>query len=143
MIKKIKAIFESYMIRPMIYMCVTKISVAVVLSMLWNYWFNKDGYFSFVEHAFFVVAVFFLMLAWFQYLRLDGITMERLFGPKKKKKKKENRHKEKDIADFADEKIISFAELEDDERMVCRLLTDLICFILFLIPSLIAAIIVS
>ncbi len=136
MIKKIKEIFEPYMIRPMIYMCVMKGSTALVLAMLWNYWFNGEGHFSFVEHAFFTAAVFFLMLAWFQYLRLDGVSLGTLTAGRKKKEK---RHRSKDIADFADEKIISFDELEPEERNVCRLLTDLICAVLFLVPSLIAA----
>ena len=36
MIKKIRAVFEKYMIRPMLYQCATKISIALVLCLLWD-----------------------------------------------------------------------------------------------------------
>jgi hypothetical protein len=45
-----------------------------------------------------------------------------------------------DIVDFADEKIISFDELDEDEKNVCRLLGDLICGIIFTVLALIALI---
>lgn len=140
MIKKIKNIFQSYMIRPMIYQSVTKIVIALVLALLWNRFFNPYGIYSIVKDCFFVVGLFFFMLAWFQYLRLDGMRIHHLLEGHKKKKRKKI-HITKDIADFADEKIISFDELEDDEKIVCRFLGDLGCGFLFLIPSLIAFII--
>lgn len=57
------------------------------------------------------------------------------FWRKKKEKKKKKQHFTKDIVDFADEKIISFSELSDEERVVCRFLGDLLCAALFLIPA--------
>lgn len=136
MIKKIKKIFQPYMIRPTVYQCVTKISIALALALLWNRFINVEGVFSMLRDAFLVAGVFFIMLAWFQYLRLDGLRMSRVSDDEKKKKKK--RHISKDIVDYADEKIISFSELEDDERMVCRLTSDVVCGLLFLIPALVA-----
>ena len=135
MIKKIKKIFQPYMIRPTVYQCVTKISIALALALLWNRFINVEGVFSMVRDAFLVAGVFFFMLAWFQYLRMDGLKMSRVSDEEKKKKKK--RHISKDIVDYADEKIISFSELEDDERMVCRLISDVVCGLLFLIPALV------
>ena len=135
MIKKIRDTFKDYMIRPMIYQCGTKISIAVVLCLLWNRFINIWKYYTMLESAFFVVALFFFLFAWFQYLRLDGIRPGHLFGRAKKKKKK---HVTKSIVDFADEKIISFSELEDDEKIVVRLIGDLICGLLFLVISVVA-----
>ena len=87
MIKKICTIFQNYMIRPMLYQCATKISVALVLCLLWNRFINREQYYSMVENAFFVAGAFFLALAWFQYLRLDGARIRHLLEEKKEKKK--------------------------------------------------------
>lgn len=137
MIKKVIKIFQPYMIRPTVYQCATKLSVALVLALLWDRFINVDGIFAMVRDAFLVVGIFFVMLAWFQYLRLDGLKLSKASSENKKKK----RHITKDIVDFADEKIISFAELDDEERLVCRLLGDVVCGILFLVPSLVAMIV--
>ena len=134
MIKKIRTIFEKYMIRPMLYQCATKVSIALVLSLLWDRFINRAQYYSLVEFAFFVAGAFFLALAWFQYLRLDGARIHHLMEEKQEKKKKKQ-HFTKDIVDFADEKVISFSELSDEERIVCRFLGDLLCAVLFLIPA--------
>lgn len=134
MIKKIRTIFEKYMIRPMLYQCATKVSIALVLCLLWDRFINREQYYSLVEFAFFIAGAFFLALAWFQYLRLDGARIHHLMEEKQEKKKKKQ-HFTKDIVDFADEKIISFSELSDDERIVCRFLGDLLCAVLFLIPA--------
>lgn len=135
MFKRIVKIFQPYMIRPTLYQCATKLSIALVLALLWNRFLNVDGVFSVVRDAFLVAGLFFIMLAWFQYLRLDGLKISRTSAEDKKKKK---RHITKDIVDFADEKIISFAELDDEERIVCRLLGDVVCSLLFLLPALVA-----
>ena len=134
MIKKIRTIFEKYMIRPMLYQCATKVSIALVLCLLWDRFINREQYYSLVEFAFFVAGAFFLALAWFQYLRLDGARIHHLMEEKQEKKKKKQ-HFTKDIVDFADEKVISFSELSDEERIVCRFLGDLLCAVLFLIPA--------
>lgn len=138
MIQKIRKIYQPYMIRPTIYQSATKISVALVLALLWDRYINLNGIFSVVRDAFLVVGIFFFMLAWFQYLRLDGLKITRTSTEDTGKKKS---HITKDIVDFADEKIISFAELEPEERIVCRLLGDVLCGLLFLIPALVALLI--
>ena len=138
MIKKILKIYQPYMVRPTIYQCATKISVALVLALLWDRFINQEGLLFVVRDAFLVVGIFFIMLAWFQYLRLDGLKVDRTSNSEQKKKK---RHITKDIVDFADEKIVSFAELEDEERIVCRLTGNVVCGLLFLIPALVAMVV--
>lgn len=135
MIKKIRMIFQKYMIRPMLYQCVAKFAVAMVLCLLWDKFLNQGGYRSLAENALFVAGCIFLMLAWIQYLRLDGVRIHHLLEEKEEKKKK---HIIKDMVDFVDEKVIPFGELDDDERIVCRFLGDLLCALVCLIPSLIA-----
>lgn len=140
MIEKIKDTFEPYMIRPIIYQSVTRISIGFTLALLWDRYINTAGLLSMVEHAFFVVGMFFLAFAWLQYLRLDGVTLHHLLE-EKQIKKKPKRHATADIADFADEKIISFDELEPEEKTICLLFSNLICMVIFMGPAIVAMVI--
>lgn len=136
MIKKIRRIFKRYMIRPMVYQSVTKLSVALVLCLLWDRFLNRGHFYSIVESAFFVAGCCFILLAWIQYLRLDGVRIHHLMEEKQEHKKRP--HVTKDIVDFVDEKIISFGELADEEQIVCRFLGDLLCAAICIVPSLVA-----
>ena len=55
----------------------------------------------------------------------------------KKRKRKEKKHVKKDIADFVDEKIVSFDELEEEEKVVVNLLSNFISGLIFVLISLI------
>lgn len=124
---------KNYMIRPIIYKTVTKISVGVVLALLWDRFINRNQMLSIVEYAFFCIGVIMMALAWFQYLKLDGL---RFLIPRNQKKKKPK--KQRDIVDFVDEKIVSFDELEPEEQTVCKLCSDLLGGLALMIPALIA-----
>ena len=87
----------------------------------------------------FVAGFYFVVLAWMEYLKMDGVKVHFLLE-ERQKKKKPKRHSQADIADFADEKVISFEELEADERIVCKFLSDIICFAIFMVPSIVALI---
>lgn len=140
MIEKLKKIFDpDYMIRPLVYQAFTKIGVAFVFILLWSKFTGRVGAREILVNLFFVTGAIYLMLLWFQYLRLDGIQLKGIVY--KRKRKKPIRNGLTDIADFADEKILSFAELEDDERMVVRFLSDLVAAIFYLVPALIAYIV--
>ena len=139
LISKIRNTFQDYMIRPTIYKCVTKISIAFTASLLWERYIGKCGMRGMVEQAFFVAGFYFVVLSWMEYLKMDGVKVHFLLE-ERQKKKKPKRHSQADIADFADEKVISFEELEEDERIVCKFLSDIICFAVFMVPSIIVLI---
>lgn len=136
MIGKVKKTFRSYMIHPLIYQVITKGAVVVVLALLWDRFVNQQGRLSMVRDGYLVLGLIFLMLAWFQYLSLDDVSVKHLFGTNQKKKAKRNGTS--DIADYADEKIISFSELEDEERTIVRLLADVLTGSIFILIALIA-----
>ena len=138
-VKKMKSIYQPYMLRPTIYQCVTKGSIALAIALLWGKFINTDGIYHIVRDAFFVAGIFFFACVWFQYLRIDGLRIDH--APKAEKKKEKKGFLSKDIVDFADEKIVSFAELEDDEQIVCRMLSNAICGCIFFIPALISLVI--
>ena len=136
MIKKIKNIFKQYMIRPLLYKTVTKCFVAFVICLLWDRFINTSDAMSMTQDVFFIVGMIFALLSWFQYLRLDGFSIHHLLEEKKKTPRK--KHARKDIVDFVDEKIVSFHELDDDERVVVVLFSNLISGFIFVMISLIA-----
>ncbi len=136
MIKKIKKIFKGYMVRPLIYKTIMKCSVVLVIVLLWDRFVNTSKTMSVIEDAFFIVGMIFVLFSWFQYLRLDGFSIHHLLEEKKKTPKK--KHAKKDIVDFVDEKIVSFSELEEDERVVVVLLSNLISGLIFVVISIVA-----
>ena len=76
--------------------------------------------------------------AWVDYLRLDGVTIHHLAEEFKDMGKKKKRHATKSIVDYADERIVSFEELEPEERIFCSLLSNLVLGLPLVVISLIA-----
>ena len=121
------------MVRPMIYKTVTKSVIVLVICLLWDRFVNVSSSMSLVKDAFFVVGFIWMLFAWFQYLKLDGYTVQYVFKDKRKKKEK---HVQRDIVDYVDEKIISFEELEEDEKTVVNMFSNLIAGGIFVVISL-------
>lgn len=130
MMRRITGLYKPYMIRPIIYKTATKVSIALTVVLLWNYWINTKSFMS-LGDGFFAVGLVVTLFSWFSFLKLDGIRVD-LRGNHKEKKKKHRIH---DIIDYADEKIISFDELEPNEQEACKLASSFITGILFLVVS--------
>lgn len=112
---------KSYMIRPILYLCAGKWAAAAAFALVWNRFFNPGGQRP-LSWAFAALAAVFVGLAWLQYLKRDGVSIHYLFEDKREKKKK---HPKRDIVDYVDEKITALADLEEDERILCRLISNL------------------
>ena len=134
--KKILAIYKAYMVRPILYQCVTRCAVALAAVLVWDR-FVPSSLLA-VRDGCLAAAVILLMMAWFVYLKLDGMMVHHLLEDRRKKKKKSKRRVGGDIADYVDEHIVSFDELEEGEQTACRLAGDLLAAALFLAASLIA-----
>lgn len=134
--KKILAIYKAYMVRPILYQCVTRCAVALAAALVWDR-FVPSSLLA-VRDGCLAAAVILLMMAWFVYLKLDGMMVHHLLEDRRKKKKKSKRRVGGDIADYVDEHIVSFDELEEGEQTACRLAADLLAAALFLAASLIA-----
>lgn len=130
--KEIFGIYKKYMFRPILYKTVTKLVIAIVLVLLWDRYINTFGLPA-AEYGCFCIGGIIFLMAWFEYLRLDGMGISHLNDKKQKKKKK--RHSSSDMADFVDEQVVSYSELEPEERALCRLLSDLLCGGILLIPG--------
>ena len=110
--KKILAIYKAYMVRPILYQCVTRCAVALAAVLVWDR-FVPSSLLA-VRDGCLAAAVILLMMAWFVYLKLDGMMVHHLLEDRRKKKKKSKRRVGGDIADYVDEHIVSFDELEEE-----------------------------
>ena len=128
--KKLVSMYQKYMFRPILYKSVTRVSVVAVLMLLWDRYVS-DGTFTMWQAPALLLGVVLLAWAWVNYLRLDGEEFKDM-GKKKKF------HSTKSIVDFADERIVSFEELEPEERTYCSMLSNLILGGALLIIGLIA-----
>lgn len=136
--KKIIAIYKPYMIRPVIYQCVTKCAIALAAVLVWSR--LVSGPLQAARDGCLAAGIILLMMAWFAYLKLDGMMVHHLMEDRKKTKKKRKRLLRGDIADYMDEHIIGFDELDEGEQSACRLAADLAGALVFLLASLIAGV---
>jgi hypothetical protein len=117
----------------MIYKIATKSSIVLVLALLWDRFVNISNRMSLRKDVFFIIGLIWMLFAWFQYLKLDGYTIQYVFRDKRERKVK--KHIQKDIVDFVDEKIISFGELEEDEKVLVNLLSNVITGLIYVLIS--------
>ena len=124
--------FQKYMIRPILHMLFTRAILALTAALLWNEYVKLDAARPMRSYAFLFFGAFFLVMGWMAYLRLDGVKApvfdKRLFEWKRKPKRIKG-----DLIDFVDEDVVSFDELEADEKDLCRLIANLACGAVFLI----------
>ena len=131
--KSKRGLFQKYMIRPTVYKAFSRFILALTASLLWDRFVNM-GERSMRAWAFLFFGLLFLISAWLCYLRLDGVKMPRLKKPEIKKKPIRTYG---DIPDYIDEEIISFDELEEDERDLCCLIADVVLGVAFMVLSLV------
>ena len=109
--------FKPYLFHPVLYKTVTRTSIVAVLMLLWE---------RYVSDGTFTIWVVLLIWAWIDYMRLDGLTIHHLLEEFKGQGKQKKFHSTRSIIDYADEKIVSFEELEPEERTYCSMLSNLL-----------------
>lgn len=118
-----------------LYQAATRFGFSMLVCLLWDRLANPTNI-DLNHFAFFFMAVFFVLLTWLTYLRIDGLRMPQLkMDFLKKIKKKVIRSSYTDMSDYADEEIVSFDDLEDDEKIRVRLYANALCALIYLIIS--------
>ena len=125
----------SYLIQPTIYKITSRAFLGITFSLLWNHFTNKNETYIMVEKAFCFVGVVLLTMAWFSYLKLDGISIG--MARKGNKGKDKSGHQSKSIIDFLEEDVTS-DELEEEDEILSAMIANIFTGICFLIPSIIA-----
>ena len=129
----LKKHWKRYMLRPLIYKTFTRFVLALTVALLWDNYVRLDPMIPRKMFAFFFLSVYFVLCAWLVHMRMDGLRLPRFRFPIRRKHDPVRTYG--DMMDYTDEEIVSFDELEDDEKDICSLLANLICFALFLILS--------
>ena len=131
--KKLLEKYTKILIRPILYRSITWGSIALAAALVWERFMGMKSFLSVGRDIFFIIGVFFLALAWFYYLKIDGIRPPKLKTDEMKKKPKRLGYG--DIIDFADEHVVTFDELSDEEQDLCKLATNIILGCVFLLIS--------
>ena len=86
------------------------------------------------------VGIILMAGAWFSYLHLDGLTpidtAKKKFGVKNKKKKTKQ-SMGGDIADYLDEEIVPYEELDESEKAACQMAAFLISGMILVIAGIV------
>lgn len=127
---------KTYMLKPLIYKIITRISIGLAIALLWSRFINTNKSFSIIKDSFFFLGVYFLGMAWFNYLKLDGF---KISLPKKKSKSKNNINFN---IFFREEKLESVDVLEEDEETLLALISNLLIGVFFILFSIIGIIII-
>ena len=123
--KRFLKLLKPPVIRKIVYSLVSKIVIALAIILLWDRLLNQKSVhpWGIVDTGFFALSIWFVIGTWIQYLALDGF---RPFHSLRSRKK------ERSINAWEEE------ELEEDEMQAARLCSNLLTALFFLIPSLIA-----
>ena len=136
MFTRLRKHFFRGMVRPIVYQTFTRSVIALTICLAYdrvvNLWQNQP---SRLGWALIVAGVFYAVMAWMAYLRLDGIHTPTFDRKLFLRKKGPVIMSYGDMIDHVDDEIIPFDELEPDEKDICLLLSNLICAAIFLIAS--------
>ena len=136
--KKVKKIWRKGMIRPFIYMTFTRFILSLFIALMVDSFLFPSVGRDLRETLFLLGAVIFLICVWIAWLRLDGIRLPKFMMLRLNPKKKPSKMLYGDMIDYVNERPPeTFEDLEDEEKDVCILLADTICFILFLLIGLV------
>ena len=129
---KRKGIYHKYMLRPIIYLAAYRLMLSVIFLFILVR-FVKHGPAPSLVCGF--LAVFFALLAYLVYLRMDGLRIPRVkyIRPKKKQDPLRSFGAMSDHVD--DDPGVSFEELEADERDFCSFAANVINLAIFLAAS--------
>lgn len=131
MLKKIRTIYHRTLLRPMIYMATNRFLIALIVLLLADR-FIAGAHIKMFAAVF--LGVFFALLAWIAYLRLDEVRLPKPLMKRVNIRKKPVRSYG-DMIDHIDEKPVTFDELEDDEKDVCCLGADALCCAIYVALS--------
>lgn len=126
---KLFRIYQRYMLRPLLYMTAKRLMLALIFLLGWLR-FVPEGPAPVQITAF--LTVLFALLAYFVWLRLDGMRIPRMkyIQPHRKNPLRSVG----DMADHTDDAPpVSFDELEEDERDFCSLMANAVNALLFLV----------
>lgn len=135
--RTIKALYRAWMLRPILYRTLSKSLTALAAMLCWERFFN-NGLLHTYRDVGLIAAIVLLVMAWVNYLRLDGVVVHHMM--EERKRKPHRRHRTKDMIDFTEEPVDPEGEMSREENWLCGLLSSLAAGVLFLLLSLVATV---
>ena len=137
----LKKQYHRYMIRPIVTKTITRTLIGLVIVLLWDKYVNVERIgVSRLGFGLGAVGIILMADAWFSYLHLDGLTpidtAKKKFGVKNKKKKTKQ-SMGGDIADYLDEEIVPYEELDESEKAACQMAAFLISGMILVIAGIV------
>lgn len=132
---KRKGIYHKYMLRPIIYLAAFRLMLSLIFLLILVRFVNHGPAPSLVCGF---LAVFFALLAYLVYLRMDGLRIPRVKYIRPRKKSDPMRSFGGMSDHVNDGPGVSFEELEADERDFCSFIASIINLAIFLVASFIS-----
>ena len=120
------------LLRPLIYMAANRFLAALVLLLFYNRFLASP--LALPGSAAVLLALALALAAWLVYLRMDGAHIPRMKNVRFRRRKDPLRNYT-DISDHIDDAPPTADDLEDDERDLISLLSNLFCLAIFAVLS--------
>ena len=120
------------LLRPLIYMAANRFLAALVLLLFYNRFLASP--LALPGSAAVLLALAFALASWLVYLRMDGAHIPRMKNVRFRRRKDPLRNYT-DISDHIDDAPPTADDLEDDERDLISLLSNLFCLAIFAVLS--------
>jgi len=117
------------MIRPIIYKTTARLMYMLTLILLWNHFLNQSP--EGLSTALALAALLFCAGFWAASMRRDGWHIPSLPSLKPRPKDRADMAYG-DMIDHVDEPVVTFEELDEDEKNICLMVADIICAVIFL-----------
>lgn len=135
MLKRMKSIWQRYMLRPTIYKIARRVMICLCVCLAWDQFVNQGKSPAGLATSFLFMAMFLAVAGWMSYLKLDGMKVpqfdKKLFDWGKKPDRNTG-----DMADHMDqEPVVDYDDLEDDEQNLCLCIANFASAAGFLIAS--------
>lgn len=130
--KNPRILWQRSLLRPLIYMTTNRFLAALALLLLYNRFLA--GPLALPGTAALLLALAFALAAWLVHLRMDGAHIPRMKNMRFPRRKDPLRNYT-DISDHIDDAPPTADDLEDDERDLISLLSNLFCLTAFAVLS--------
>ena len=134
---KFKKMFTAEIGRPIFYKAFYKFVLALVPILIWDRFLNVNKFFGIFDTGFFIAGAVYLMLAWMNYLKLDGLSVKGFFMFKNTGENKAQK-KTGSFMDYVQQDIPDYDDLSDEDKLLTKFGANLSIGLIFIIVSLIA-----
>ncbi len=135
MLKWLRAHFARHMVRALIYKLFTRAVLTVFAVLVTEFFVGRPSPLFTRANLFLFCALLWLAGAWISHLRMHGLKFPR-FDIQRFRRGDPLKNIGGGMADHIDDPVITYADLDDDEKDTVTLLCDLILFPAFVIVSL-------